>query len=196
MALNIFVQYIFVVLLTLPIVITGCGGGGDSGGGGGNNALAPVIIAGTDAFGVSHNPAADWTPQAGPWNAKGARYNPATGKLVFETYRDDIRGGSIRPGSSDPPITAIGVDQYYVASPGTGTWDESGTTVLYVSNADGSSPVCIGCTDVVDGVDGVAVFKVTPSSTATANTVVQQIGATIYANQNVVSRRKLDHRRD
>lgn len=163
-----------VLLTMLALELGGCGG----------DTLTPVMIIGTDAFGTTHNPATDWTAQAGLWNGKGARFNPATAKLVFESYRDDIRGGSIRPGPGDPPITAAGVTEYYVAGPGSGSFDVSGTTVLYVANADGSSPVCIGCTDAVDGINGVTVYKVLPSTATTPNIIIRQTGAAVYANQN------------
>ena len=31
--------------------------------------------------------------------------------------------------------------------------------MLYVANADGSDPRCIGCSDVIDGVDGAAIYR-------------------------------------
>jgi hypothetical protein len=84
-----------------------------SGGGGGSGtpvpppSSAPTILVGTGAAGVAHNAPADWPAQAGNWNARGARYHAASDRLVFETYRDDIRGGSI----PDASITAAGVTE-------------------------------------------------------------------------------------
>jgi hypothetical protein len=144
------------------------------------NPPTPAILIGTDAQGA-HNPPRDWPAAAGDWNGKGARYHPATQTLVYETYRDDIRGGSKVDLVN---ITAPSVHEYYVAGRKTGTSDESGTTVLYIANADGSAPVCLGCTDVVDGQNGVAIYKVAPSTSATPNALVRQTGAIVYANQN------------
>lgn len=58
------------------------------------------------------------------WNGKGARYNPTNQRLVFETFRADIIGGSIIP----PPgkIKASGVNNFYLAGPETGSEDRSG----------------------------------------------------------------------
>ncbi|MBI2893356.1 MAG: hypothetical protein HYY06_07370 [Deltaproteobacteria bacterium] len=139
-----------------------------------------VLISGTDLEGNVANAPADWPDDAGAWNAKGASYHAATGKLVFETHREDILGGSIRPAG----ITAWGIASVYVAGPETGTVEESGTSVLYVANEDGGDPVCIGCIDAVDGVDGVSIHRVRPSEGAGAGEVERQEGAAVYANQN------------
>jgi hypothetical protein len=67
----------------------------------------------------------------------------------------------------------------------------SGTTVLYVAKDDGSDARCIGCADVIDGVDGQRIFAAAPagyaaapSTTTTPNPVTRRTGAVIYANQN------------
>jgi hypothetical protein len=162
------------------ILLPGCGGGSGGSTPSPPSTAAPIIVVGTDASGVAHNSPTEWPVAAGNWNGKGARYHRATDRLVFETYRDDIRGGSI----PDSNITAAGVTEYFRAGPGTGTSNAAGTTVLYVANGDGSNPSCLGCMDVIDGQDGVAIYKVLPSADATANTPVRQTGATVYANQN------------
>jgi hypothetical protein len=140
----------------------------------------PVLIAGSDDTGRVVNPPADWSLAAGPWNAKGASYNPTTHRIVFETYREDIRGGSL----ADPGITAQGVTQYYRCGPATGTLASSGTTILYVANPDGSGARSIGAADVVDGKDGAQIYKALPSTNGTPGAVVRQTGAVVYANQN------------
>lgn len=167
---------------SLPLItvcLSACGGGGDAPSSPPPSS-GPTILVGTDASGGAHRQAADWTAAAGSWNAKGARYHPGTDRLVYESFRADIRGGSI----PDASITAAGVTEYYLAGPATGTSHTDGTTVLYIAKGDGSNPSCIGCTDVVDGVGGVAIYKVVPSASASANTLVRQTGATVYANQN------------
>jgi len=140
----------------------------------------PIMLLGTDAKGTAHHRPDDWPAKAGDWNAKAARFNPATRQLVFETFREDILGGSHRASGSTIP----GVREYYTAGPDTGTENVEGTTVLYVSAADGSHPRCIGCVDVVDGRDGVRIFAATPSASATPNAPQRQVGASVYANQN------------
>jgi len=140
----------------------------------------PLLIVGTAPSGLPQNLPTNWSLQAGNWNGKAASYNAATDRIVFESFRADIQGGSI----TDPAITATGVMEYYVAGPGTGTNNISGTSVLYIANSDGTNPVCIGCTDVVDGQNGVAIYKVLPSTTTVPNAIVRQVGAIVYANQN------------
>ncbi len=140
----------------------------------------PRMIVGTDPTGVSHNRPAGWPAEAGRWNGKGASYNPATKRISFEVHRADIRGGSI----PDSRTTAAGVNEYFVAGPGTGTSGVVGTSVLYVANADGTEPVCIGCTDMTDGRGGVTIWKVAPSLSGTPHRVMRQFGTTVYANQN------------
>lgn len=143
----------------------------------------PVLLIGTDAVGVSRNRPAEWPSTAGAWNAKGARYNPATRQLVFESYRADIGGGSI--GLERGAIRTPGVTSYYYqAGPRTGTVAASGTTVLYVADKDGSRPHCVGCADVVDSRDGVQIFQVLPSPSGIPNAVVRKTGFAVYANQN------------
>src|ERR1700735_5368796 len=55
----------------------------------------PELIDGTPASGPAVHVPADWTTQAGPWNAKAAAYCPAVDRLAFEVSRQDIVGGSI-----------------------------------------------------------------------------------------------------
>ncbi len=150
---------------------------------------SPIIIDGADASGTVHNQPSSWPSGAGTWNAKGARYNPATQKIVFETYRPDIIGGSLVSGAILASVylqsgTLTAVTQYYVAGPGTGSSAPSGTSVLYVANRDGTNPTCIGCADIRDGVNGVKIYKALPSASATPNSPVEQVGAFVYANQN------------
>ena len=114
----------------------------------------PMILVGTNAVGATHNAPADWPSSAGAWNGKGDRSSASKGQLVFETYREDIRGGSKSGG-----ITAPGVKGYYVAGPNTGADAVSGTTVLYVAKSDGSQPRCVGGTDVQDGVAGAEIVS-------------------------------------
>ncbi len=149
----------------------------------------PTIVSGVDSGGAVHNAPSDWTSAMGTWNAKAAHYNPATHKLVFETYRVDIQGGSLSAGtiqasveSSTGGLTKVG--NYYVAGPGSRTSASTGTDVLYTSNRDGSNPFCIGCTDVQDGVNGVTIYKSAPSTSASPVTPLRRPGAIVYANQN------------
>ena len=142
----------------------------------------PVPLIGTDALGISHHPPVGWPNAAGAWNGKAARLCPATRKLVFETFRQDVVGGSFTPAAGT--ITAAGVTTYYVAGPGTGSTSATGTTVLYTCDSDGANPLGIGIQDVVDGVGGVAIYEAAPSPTGTPNALVRRAGATVYANQN------------
>ena len=143
---------------------------------------APQLLVGSDASGTVRNAPADWPASAGRWNGKGARFHAASRKLVFETFREDIRGGSViaPPGAARFP----GVNRYFVAGSETGSADVDGTTVLYVANADGSSPYCLGCVDIRDGENGVAIYRAIASSTDTPATPERQRNATVYANQN------------
>lgn len=140
-----------------------------------------TLLSGTDPVtGRTVNAPPDWPDSAGAWNARVAAYNAATDRIVFESHREDIRGGSWL----EDGITAAGVSAVFVAGPGTGRVHESGTSVLYVAAADGSEPRCIGCVDIVDGAGGVEIYKVMPSAAGRANRVERQPGATVYANQN------------
>jgi hypothetical protein len=139
-----------------------------------------TLILGTDAWGSPHHLPATWPSAAGAWNAVNAIYSPAAGKIVFHVHRADILGGSLDAGV----ITAAGVAEYYAAGPATGTSDVSGTTEVYVADPDGSNPVCLTCNDAVDGQGQVALYKVLPSTTATASAMSRQTGLTVYANQN------------
>lgn len=146
------------------------------------NPASVRIVVGVDAAGKAHHRPADWPASAGKWNGKGARFHPEGQKLVFETYRNDIRGGSIV--APRGAIKLPGVNRYFVAGPNTGTADVEGTTVLYIANSDGSNPYCIGCTDARDGADGVRIYRATPSTTETAAALVRRPNAVIHANQN------------
>jgi hypothetical protein len=55
---------------------------------------------------------------------------------------------------------------------------------LYVAGADGSQPRCIGCTDVVDGRDGVRIFQAEPSAADRPNEPLRKTGFTVYTNQS------------
>jgi hypothetical protein len=134
------------------------------------------LIVGARDGSTAHAPA-DWPVAAGPWNGKAARFSPARRQLVFETTRLDILGGQLA-GTLDP---AGG--PYFVAGPQGGTLAPTGTSVLYVAGADGASPRCLGCTTIVDGQDGVAIYKAALSAGAPP-APIRQPGAVIYANQN------------
>lgn len=140
--------------------------------------MAPLV--GTDARGTAYHQPDDWPAAAGAWKGKAARYDATTRQLVFETYRRDIVGGTIATGRSAIP----GVRKYYQAGPSSGPDEASGTSVLYVAGADGSQPRCIGCTDVVDGRDGVRIFQAEPSAADRSNAPLRKTGFTVYANQN------------
>jgi hypothetical protein len=129
---------------------------------------APQLIVGVDASGAVRNAPADWPAEAGPWNGKAARFHAASRKLVFETFREDIRGGSViaPPGAVKFP----GVNRYFVAGPDTGSADVEGTTVLYVANADGSNPYCLGCVHLKDGENGVTIYRALASASDTPAT--------------------------
>jgi hypothetical protein len=53
-----------------------------------------------------------------------------------------------------------------------------------VAGADGSQPRCIGCTDVVDGRDGVRIFQAEPSAADRPNEPLRKTGFTVYTNQS------------
>jgi hypothetical protein len=142
----------------------------------------PVPIVGVDLTGKSHNTPEDWPAGAGRWNGKGARYNPKTQKLVFETFRVDIVGGSIMPESGT--IKATGVKEFFLAGPRTGTENPDGTTILYVSDKNGENARAIGANALKDGEDGVTIYLAEPSATGLPYAPVRQKGSTIYANQN------------
>jgi hypothetical protein len=152
-------------------------GGGDSGA---PDAGPLTLILGTDPLGVPHHAPAGWPTNAGSWNAVNAIYSPAARKIVFHVYRADIQGGSLDAGI----ITAVGVTEYYLAGPGTGTHDDAGTTELYIADPDGSNASCLTCDDVVDGQGEVAIYRVMPSSTSTPNAFSHDAGFTVYRNQN------------
>jgi hypothetical protein len=166
-----------------PVGTTGSGtppSGNSTSGSGSLASGASGYLDGTDATGHVYNQPTDWTAAAGTWNAKWAHYNIATQKLVFDSYRLDIQGGSTYSGS----IKAADVNEYFQAGPNTGSVSSAGTRVLYVANEDGSDPTCIGCQDVTDGQNGVQIYQVAPSTSATPNSLVEQKGFTVYANQN------------
>lgn len=172
-----------VIPIILGTVLSGCGGGSSDNQPSPTGPVAgePFIISGTQADSTSVNAPADWPTEAGDWNAKAARYHAATHKIIFETFREDIVGGSVAAG---PDVSATGITEYYLAGPATGQLEQSGTTVLYLANADGSEPSCLGCQGVTDGVNGVEIYKALPSSGATPNAMVRQSAMTVYANQN------------
>ncbi|MGH8133887.1 MAG: hypothetical protein ACRETP_11775 [Steroidobacteraceae bacterium] len=140
------------------------------------------IIVGVDAAGNAHHPPADWPAVAGRWNGKGARLLPSARKLIFETFRHDIRGGSVAA-----PRRAAGIPELqrsFIAGPETGSLDVDGTSVLYVADADGSNPYCLGCTDIKDGENGVNIYRAAPNAGATATAPIRRHNAMVYANQN------------
>ena len=142
----------------------------------------PLAIVGVDQSGNVCNSPSDWPAAAGPWNGKGARYNPRTRRLLFETFREDIVGGAVagKPGE----IKAPGVNCFFVAGPGTGAFKPDGTTVLYVSGRNGENPRGIGCRDIVDGQGKMAVYRALLSTSETPNAPQRQARAIVYANQN------------
>lgn len=145
-------------------------------------AKEPLPIVGADQSGKIYNKPKDWPDKAGVWNGKGARYNQTTKRLVFETFREDIVGGSViaNPGT----IKASGIDRYYIAGPDTGSENCTGTTVLYVSAKDGTNPYGIGCADIHDGYEDAAIYFSEPSVTDVPVIPEKQKGAIVYANQN------------
>lgn len=144
--------------------------------------IGPVPIVGADPTGEVHNAPKDWPAAAGVWNGKAARYNPKTQKLVFETFRKDIVGGSIKPGPGQ--VKATGVDRFYLAGPGTGTEDRDGTTVLYISDRNGENAHAVGCENIENGKNGAAIYLAEPSVTDVPNLHIRQKGIIVYANQN------------
>lgn len=140
------------------------------------------LLIGTDTAGRSHNQPAEWPPEAGTWNAKTAVYSRAANAIAFYSFRNDITGGSIRPGPG--AIRAKNVPQYFQAGPATGPFDRSGTAEIYLARPDGTNARCMTCRDLADGENGVTLYQVLPSSTSTPNALVRQTGAAIYANQN------------
>jgi hypothetical protein len=109
-----------------------------------------------------------------------ARYCALNNKLVFETFREDIIGGSFN--ASEPH--APGVTTMFVAGPETGKEERSGTTILYVAERDGSKAYPLGAMDVVDGQNGVEIYESTPETSLEAVAPIRQKGAVLYANQN------------
>jgi hypothetical protein len=144
-------------------------------------AFEPVTIAGTNEAGDPINQPSDWPPEAGEWNAKGASLHVPSGALLFESYREDIRAGSI---ADDAIGATLSEKIYYQAGPETGTLHEYGTHVIYVARSNGADPRCIGCVDAVDGVDGVAIYRVRPSNSGSSNAVERRTGRVVYANQH------------
>lgn len=144
--------------------------------------IEPRPIVGIDPAGVVHNVPKDWPAAAGVWNGKAARYNPLTDKLVFETFRKDILGGSVIP--EPGRIKATGVTRFFLAGPRTGIEDQFGTTVLYISDKNGRNAQGIGCEDMEDAKNGVAIYLVQPQATDQPNVPVRQKGGIVYANQN------------
>jgi hypothetical protein len=140
-----------------------------------------TFLVGTDPLGVAHKMPQDWPADAGAWNAANAVYNPASGRIAFHVHRFDILGGSLLLDGGNP---VHGVTEYYVAGPGTGSRSVSDTSEVYLAQADGSSAECLTCEDKVDGVSGVALYKVAPATGSTPNAVVRQTGAVVYANQS------------
>ena len=141
----------------------------------------PALLIGTADGSVVAAPQ-DWPAKAGTWNAKGARYHPASRRLVFETFRKDIVGGSIVAATGE--IKAPGVRSYFVAGPGTGTEIADGTTILYIAGRDGGESYAIGERDCMDGVDGLTMYMAAPSTTGTPQRPLRQRGASMYANRN------------
>ncbi len=161
---------------------TGSGGATGDGGGG---AAAPdaflTLLVGTDGAGKAHNPPAGWdAARMGAWNGKNAAYDPATRRIAFHVQRSDIVGASVALGS---PAATPGVTEAFTAGPGA-SLDPSSTTELYLADADGSDPRCLGCEDVVDGDGDVRIYRVLPSQTGAAGSVERQKGAKIFANRS------------
>jgi hypothetical protein len=140
------------------------------------------LVAGTNDQGEPRNPPAQWPTNAGAWNAKGAQYNVATRRLAFESFREDICGGSVVP--EPGVITAPGVDRYFLAGSSSATGSVSGTTVIYIAGRDGENPRPIGDTDIADGVGGAEIYAAVPSTSGVAHAATRQTGAVIYAHQN------------
>ncbi len=105
-ARHVMVRGVATVLLITAISgwLTACGK--SSGGSGGGPESGTQAILGVNTSGVVRNTPASCPQAAGNWNAKAARYNPATQKLVFEVYRTDIVGGSIVPAPTNPTTSS------------------------------------------------------------------------------------------
>ncbi|MCP5432226.1 MAG: hypothetical protein H6923_03040 [Alphaproteobacteria bacterium] len=151
--------------------------------------LPSAVLVGVDESGAAINPPADWPAEAGPWNGKAARYNEATDALAFETFRADIRGASRLRATLDPSGTGAASHKFaplvYEAGPvRPASMESDGTTVLYVSDGEGKGARCIGCADIVDGVDGAQIWKVAPSTDGTPAIPVRLEGARLHANQS------------
>ncbi len=164
-----------------------------------------TIISGTNpATGLPVNEPAWWnTGTNGAWNAKAARYNNATNRIAFEAndlsirgrayFRWDVPGGTDGTRQSIDPYKEPGetwnLSNYVTVSgpPLAGKTPEADehTSVVFIANADGTSPVCLGCSDVVPSAS-VKVVNISPSTNSGMGTVTELTGTagTIYANQN------------
>ncbi|MCP5431890.1 MAG: hypothetical protein H6923_01335 [Alphaproteobacteria bacterium] len=157
-----------------------------------NVATSPIV--GTTG-GTSYNKPAWWSNATmGDWNGKAARYNDASDRIAYETFRTDdaFKGGSLwrdevtsdtsRKSTNgaelwlfsadldpfNPPTLpndvvsgALGLGQ------GTDVGGIDGTTVVFVADADGADPQCLGCEEV-SGANGYTILKVDPSTNGTA----------------------------
>ncbi|MCP5433263.1 MAG: hypothetical protein H6923_08350 [Alphaproteobacteria bacterium] len=175
---------------------------------------SPTVIIGDGV-----NEPAGWNEGTmGIWNGKAARYNDQTGRLVFETFRKDIEGLAFRRDAyvgleclSSGTQSENELSGYvYDASYGAGTCSSgslsvtpscsvtgglgpecspAATTVLYVSDYDGTDAECVGCTDLVhdtsSGAATVILLKATPSGTLTAGSISEHPDiSTLFAAQN------------
>ncbi|MCP5431843.1 MAG: hypothetical protein H6923_01090 [Alphaproteobacteria bacterium] len=151
--------------------------------------IPSTVIAGKGDDGRPVNPPADWPEAAGIWNAKAVRYNPASDRLVFETFREDILGTSELRDAVDPSKTGKAANRlaelvFTAGEEPVGTFEPDHTSVLYIADHDGRNARCIGCETVADGVGGVEIWKIAPSGDGTPSPAVRQIGAKVFARQN------------
>jgi hypothetical protein len=156
--------------------------------------LGSDIVIGTDAQGHPVNPpvnapASTWT-EANPWNGKAARFNDATARLAFEAVREDIVGGdSATPPApaaasarrSANPLSAMVFDARTAADPVASPIARKRTASIYVSGPDGRGAVCLACSALQDGVDGVVLVR---APSAGGRAFERLAGARIYAVQN------------
>jgi hypothetical protein len=108
----------------------------------------PILVAGRNGEDPGHPPV-DWNETTmGPWNATEPSYNPATGRLLYQSSRGDLAAKSY---ALTGACSGAGLE-YFSAGPvqGIQVCESSPATVIYVDGPNGGQAFCIGCEDVID----------------------------------------------
>jgi len=149
------------------------------------------LIAGMDDSGHPvhppiDSPAAAWTSER-PWNVRSVRFNDATNRLAFEAYDLALLGGSRRRSELDQGDTRrragpIADTVFTAATAENDPINADKTRELYITEADGSGGICLGCKTMTDGQDGIVIVSA-PSANGTGH-FRRETAAKIYAVQN------------